>query len=162
MSEFGIFIKNWTSSLPITYNLIENFAYRKFAQLIILQVMKKTPLERLNEIAQVIYDKKGFNILALDVRGLSNITDFLLIAEGNVDRHISSIGRAIIDELAETGEKPVHVEGLRTGDWAVLDYGNITVHIFSPGLRERYSLERLWSESKIVDLDIDLSKPAIQ
>jgi ribosome-associated protein len=123
--------------------------------------MNRTPLETLNAIAQVIYDKKGFNILALDVRGLSNITDFLLIAEGNVDRHISSIGRAIMDELAERGEEPVHVEGLKTGDWAVLDFVNITVHIFSPGLRERYSLERLWNESKIVDLDIDVSKPAI-
>lgn len=123
--------------------------------------MNRTPLETLNAIAQVIYDKKGFNILALDVQGLSSITDFLLIAEGNVDRHVSSIGRAIIEELDERGEKPVHAEGLKTGDWAVLDYGDVTVHIFSPGLRERYSLERLWNESKIVDLDIDISKPAI-
>jgi ribosome-associated protein len=123
--------------------------------------MSRTPFETLNAIAQVIYDRKGFNILALDVRGLSSITDFLLIAEGNVDRHVSSIGRAIVDELHERGEKPVHVEGLQTGDWAVLDYTQVMVHIFSPGLRERYSLERLWNESKIVDLDIDVSKPAI-
>lgn len=123
--------------------------------------MNKTPLETLNAIAQVIYDKKGFNILALDVRGLSSITDFLLIAEGNVDRHISSIGKAVIEELAERGEDPVHVEGLKTGDWAVLDYSEIVVHIFSPGLRERYSLERLWKMSQIVDLAIDISKPLI-
>ncbi len=123
--------------------------------------MSRTPLETLNIVAQVIYDKKGFNILALDVQGLSSITDFLLIAEGNVDRHVSSIGRAIMDELEERGEKPVHVEGLKTGDWAVLDYGEVTVHIFSPGLRERYCLERLWNESKIIDLEIETSKPAI-
>lgn len=123
--------------------------------------MSRTPLETLNIMAQVIYDKKGFNSLALDVQGLSSITDFLLIAEGNVDRHASSIGRAILDELDARGEKPVHVEGQREGDWVVLDFGNIVVHIFSPGLRERYSLERLWSESKIVDLEIDVSKPAI-
>lgn len=123
--------------------------------------MSRTPLETLNIIAQVVYDRKGFNILALDVRGLSSITDFLLIAEGNVDRHVSSIGRAIIDELDARGEDPVHAEGLGTGDWAVLDYGEVMVHIFSPGLRERYCLERLWKESKIVDLDIEVSKPAI-
>ena len=123
--------------------------------------MNKSSLKTLNAIAQVIYDKKGFNILALDVQGLSSITDFLLIAEGNVDRHISSIGRAIINELDERGEKLVHAEGLQTGDWAVLDFGEVTVHIFSPGLRERYSLERLWSESKIVDLAIDVSKSVI-
>ncbi len=123
--------------------------------------MKRSSLETLNAIAQVIYDKKGFNIMALDVRGLSNITDFLLIAEGNVDRHVTSIGRAIIDELEKKGEEPVHAEGLKTGDWVVIDYGDIMVHLFSPNLRERYSLERLWDESKIVDLDIDVSKPAI-
>lgn len=120
-----------------------------------------TPFEKLNTIAQVIYDKKGFNILALDVRGLSSITDFLLIAEGNVDRHVSSIAGAVENELAANGEKPVHAEGVRSGDWAVLDYGDVVVHIFGPGLRERYSLERLWSDSKIVDLEIETSKPAI-
>lgn len=123
-----------------------------------LQNMTKPPLETLNRIAQVIYDKKGFNILAIDVQGLSSITDFILIAEGNVDRHVSAIAKAIVDEMGELGEKPLHVEGVAVGDWAVLDYGEVMVHIFSPNLRERYSLEKLWGESKIVDLDIDLSK----
>src|SRR5581483_5539077 len=120
--------------------------------------MSRTPLQTLNTIAQVIYDKKGFNILALDVRGFSSITDYILIAEGNVDRHVSSISRAIIEEL---DENPVHVEGVKTGDWAVLDYGEVMVHIFGPNLRERYSLERLWQESKIIDLDISTSNPAM-
>lgn len=115
-------------------------------------------MENLNAIAQVIYDKKGFNILALDVQGLSSITDYLLIAEGNVDRHVSSIARAVVDELHERGEKPVHLEGIANGDWAVLDFGEVMVHIFGPNLRERYSLERLWGESKIVDLDIDYGR----
>lgn len=122
--------------------------------------MSRTPFETLNLIAQIIYDKKGFNILAIDVRGLSSITDYLLIAEGNVDRHVSAIAMAIIDELEEKGEKPIHVEGVKIGDWAVLDYGPVMVHIFSPNLRERYSLERLWSDSKIVDLDIDFTRKA--
>lgn len=116
--------------------------------------MNRAPLETLHQIAQVIYDKKGLNILAIDVQGLSSITDFLLIAEGNVDRHVSSIARAVIDELEKQGEAPVYVEGVGAGDWAVLDYGNVMVHIFSPTLREKYSLERLWKESKIVDLEI--------
>lgn len=120
---------------------------------------KQTPFDKLNRIAQTIFDKKGFNILALDVRGLSSITDFLLIAEGNVDRHVSSIGRAVIDELKAKGEALLYSEGLADGDWAVLDFGDVVVHIFSPGLRERYSLERLWDESRIVDLSIDVSNP---
>lgn len=119
--------------------------------------MSKSPQETLNHLAQVIYDKKGFNILALDVQGLSSITDFFLIAEGNVDRHVSSIASAVIDALAGEGDKPLHVEGVKTGDWAVLDYGEIMVHIFAPNYRERYSLEKLWQECKLVDLDIDVA-----
>lgn len=123
--------------------------------------MKGKPLVMLNTIAQIVYNKKGFNTLALDVQGLSTITDFLLIAEGNVDRHVISMARSIIEELSEQGEEPLHTEGLQTGDWIVLDYGQIMIHLFKPGLRDKYSLERLWSESKIVDLEIDVSKPAI-
>ncbi len=123
--------------------------------------MKRTELEILNLIAQVIYDKKGINILALDVQGLSNIADFLLIAEGNVDRHVTAIARSVVEELHERGENPTHVEGLQTGDWAVLDYSGIMVHLFMPGYREKYSLEKLWSESKIVDLEIDISKSSL-
>lgn len=124
------------------------------------QNMSRTPYETLNRLAQIVYDKKGFNILAIDVRGFSSITDFLLIAEGNIDRHVSSIARAIIEELGKGGERPLHVEGVQSGDWAVLDYGEVMVHLFSPNLRERYSLERLWSDSKIVDLDIDVTRKA--
>lgn len=120
--------------------------------------MKKDPLAMLQIMAQVIYDKKGFNTLAIDVQGMSSITDFVLIAEANVDRHASSIAKAIIEALAALGEKPLHTEGIDAGDWIVLDYGQIMIHIFTPGLRERYSLERLWVESKIVDLEIDTSK----
>ena len=57
--------------------------------------MDRNPLELLNDIAQVIYDKKGSNILALDVRGLSSITDYLLIAEGNIDRHVTAMAKAM-------------------------------------------------------------------
>lgn len=121
--------------------------------------MSKLSTETLNAIAQVIYDKKGFNIMALDVQGLSSITDFLLIAEGNVDRHISSIGQAVIDGLKAKGERLLHSEGLKSGDWAVLDFGGVMVHLFSPGLREMYALEKLWEESKLIDLNIDVSKP---
>lgn len=123
--------------------------------------MKKSPFEILNLIAQVIYDKKGINILALDVQGISSIADYVLIAEGNVDRHVCAIARAVIDELKQKGEHAVHVEGLKTGDWVVIDFAGIMVHLFMPGLREKYSLEKLWGESKIVDLEIDVSKSAI-
>lgn len=117
-------------------------------------------MDMLSEIAQVIYDKKGFNILALDVKGISSIADYLLIAEGNVDRHTISIAKTVIETMAEKEERPVHVEGLQTGDWIVLDFGGVIVHLFQPGLREKYSLEKLWNAGEIVDLSIDISKKA--
>src|SRR5690606_8715352 len=116
--------------------------------------MRRNPMDMLSEIAQIIYDKKGFNILALDVKGLSSIADYLLIAEGNVDRHTISMAKTILEVLSEKDECPVHVEGLQTGDWIVLDFGGVIVHLFQPGLREKYSLEKLWNEGEIVDLSI--------
>ncbi len=109
----------------------------------------------LNAIAQVIHDKKGMNILALDVKGLSSITDYLVIAEGLADRHVIAIAQAIIDELAKNDISPIHKEGLSEGDWVVLDYGEVMIHLFKPGFREKYSLERLWQNSQLIDLTID-------
>lgn len=114
------------------------------------------PYKLLNLIAQTIYDKKGFNILALDVRGISSITDFIIIAEGNVERHIKAIAGEIIEQLKKVNEKPIHVEGMGESDWVVLDYLNIIVHLFKPGLREKYALEKLWDKAKIIDLAIKI------
>lgn len=112
----------------------------------------------LNQVAQAIYDKKGMNIIALDVRELSTLTDFFIIAEGNVDRHVCAIGRTICDELLKYGYKPMHIEGEQVGDWVVLDFGEFIVHLFVPELREKYALEQLWKEANIVDLKIDISQ----
>jgi ribosome-associated protein len=111
----------------------------------------------LNLIAQTIYDKKGVNTLALDVRGISTLTDYVIIAEGNVDRHVIAIAQAILDALQEVGFECTQKEGMITGDWVVLDFLNIMVHLFMPGLRDKYRLEDLWKESQILDLQINTS-----
>ena len=116
--------------------------------------MKNDPIAVLNLIGQAIYDKKGINTLALDIRGVSNITDFVIIAEGNVDKHVIAIAKAILEALEQVGEKPQHVEGLQSGDWVVLDFLDFMVHLFMPGLRDKYQLEQLWKEGKILDLNI--------
>ncbi len=110
----------------------------------------------LNAIGQAIFDKKGSNILALDVRGISTLTDYVIIAEGNVDKHVISIAHAVIENLEKIGQKPLRVEGLRSGDWVVIDYLNIMVHLFMPGLRDKYQLEQLWREGHVIDLQIDV------
>lgn len=120
--------------------------------------MSKTVQKTLDSIAQTIYEKKGFNILALDVRGFSTMTDFYLIAEGNIDRHVKAISKAIQDKMAEFNYTLLHIEGAQTPDWLVMDYGDIVVHLLVPDVREKYSLEQLWREAKIVDLHIDVKE----
>lgn len=111
----------------------------------------------LNLIAQTIYDKKGFNILVLDVQQVSTMTDYFIIAEGTVDRHVRALSLAIIDQLSEQGYTPLHVEGQQVGDWIVLDYSDFVVHLFIPDLREKYALEEVWHEGKIVNVEIQTS-----
>lgn len=120
--------------------------------------MRNANLPILNTIAQTIFDKKGFNILGLDVRGISTLTDYYVIAEGNIDRHVRAISFAIKDKLREEGLEPFHVEGEQTGDWLVMDYGDIIIHLFMPEVREKYALEELWNEAKIVDVKIVVKK----
>lgn len=113
--------------------------------------------EILNVIAQSIFDKKGFNILALDVRPICTMTEYFVIAEGTVDRHVRAIGMFIIEKLKEKGIVPLHVEGEQIGDWLVIDYGYIVIHLFMPELRGKYSLEELWHDGKIIDVKIEMS-----
>lgn len=108
----------------------------------------------LDAIAQTIFDKKGSNILALDLKNTSNVTDYVVIAEGNVDRHVIAIAKAIEEKLSELGLKSHYIEGLQTGDWVVLDYSFVMIHLFMPGLREKYRLEELWKNASIVDVKI--------
>jgi ribosome-associated protein len=113
-------------------------------------------------VSQAIHDKKGKNLLALDVRGLSSLTDYLVIAEGNVERHVTAIGMAVIETMKAKQLGPLlYEEGINSGDWLVLDYGEVMVHIFMPGLREKYRLEHLWEDSRLVPLpikDLDFEK----
>lgn len=118
---------------------------------------KSDSLFYLNTIAQTIFDKKGSNILALDVREISTLTDYVVIAEGNIDKHVIAIAQAIIDRLQQFGLRVIHAEGMKTGDWIVIDYLHIMVHIFMPGLRDKYQLEQLWNEGHIIDLQIDVT-----
>lgn len=111
--------------------------------------------EILNSIAQIIYDKKGFNTLILDVKDIFSLSDFLIIAEGNVDKHVRAIALEIIEELKKEEIRPHFVEGLERGDWIVIDYLDVMIHLFMPGLRNKYQLEELWNKGKIVEVDIN-------
>jgi len=113
--------------------------------------------EHLEAISQVIFDKKGCNILVLDVRNLSTITDYFIIAEGTADRHVSALSHAVVAAMKETGLDPCHVEGEKEGDWVVIDYLDCIIHLFTPMMREKYRVEDLWQSASIVDIAISVS-----
>lgn len=105
-------------------------------------------------IAQTLFEKKGSNIIAIDVKGISSITDVVIIADGNVDRHVVALAKEVEDIMRDAGEKPAHVEGMQNGDWIVLDYFQVVIHLLVPEMREKYQLERLWPDGKIIDLSL--------
>ena len=105
----------------------------------------------------MIFQKKGCQIIALDIRGISSVTDYVLIANGNVERHVVALARDIQKHLAKKGKKYAYIEGMQHGDWIVLDYIEFVIHLFVPSMREKYQLERLWSDGKVIDLKLDPS-----
>jgi ribosome-associated protein len=111
-------------------------------------------MQRLNALAQVIFDKKGFNILVLDVRQVSNMAEFVIIAEGSVSRHLQSLAGAIKEKMGVLSVPMLGAEGERGGEWIIMDYYNIVIHLFTPEMREHYALEELWKKGSIVDVEI--------
>ncbi len=118
--------------------------------------MKKKAQALLTDISQAIFDKKGFNILVLDVEGISTLTDYFIIAEGNVDRHLRALANEAGDVMKKHGRVPYHVEGLQEADWIVLDYVDVVIHLFVAGLREKYALEEVWRAGKVVDVPLKM------
>jgi len=104
-----------------------------------------------------LLDKKALNVMLLDVKGLSTITDAMIIAEGFVDRHTIALANSCEMALKDLGKPVFRSEGTHTGEWVVLDYFDFMVHIFAPGYRDRYEIEKLWPEAKLVDIS-DLLK----
>lgn len=98
-------------------------------------------------------DRKGRELVVLDLRGLSTATDYFLIVTGTSDIHVRSVAEHLIDELKHVGARPDHVEGLRSGRWVLIDYIDFVVHVFHPAAREFYQLERLWGDASRLDLE---------
>lgn len=81
---------------------------------------------------ELIIDRKGQDMLLLDLRGLSNSTDYFLIVNGTSDTHVRAIADHLIDELRREGMKPDHIEGLRAGRWVLIDFIDFVIHVFHP------------------------------
>ena len=98
-------------------------------------------------------DRKAEEIVALDLRGLSDVTDVFVICHGTSDRQVAAIAENIERRLrSEGGRKPAHIEGLRNSEWVLMDYIDFVVHVFLEEKRGFYCLERLWGDAPALPL----------
>ena len=92
-------------------------------------------------------DMKALEVKVLDVRGLTDIADYMVIASGTSDRHVRSVAQRVVERTKEAGYRPHGCEGLKDGDWVLIDLHEMIVHIMLPRVREFYGLEKLWDMS---------------
>ncbi len=112
--------------------------------------MNSTDMARL--AAGAALDKKALDPLALDLRGMSSVSEYFVILTGTSDRHVQAVAENIMEAFKSIGVKMLGEEGLREGRWVLLDYGEIVVHVFLEPVREYYDIERLWIDAPRLDL----------
>lgn len=97
--------------------------------------------------AEAALDRKAQDVVLLDVRGLTSLADWFVLASGRSDTQVRAIAEAVEEACRARGRRPLDVEGLRHGQWVLLDYGDVVAHVFYGPVREFYDLERLWSRA---------------
>lgn len=115
-------------------------------------VSSEPVIRLLQTCCQTLDDKKAVDLKVLDVRGKSNLTDFLVIATGTSDPHLRALGSALQRQLKNDGTPIVGAENDMKSGWVVVDAFDVMVHLFTPEMRDLYRLELLWKDAEIVDI----------
>ncbi|MEW8622652.1 MAG: ribosome silencing factor [Candidatus Thiodiazotropha endolucinida] len=103
-------------------------------------------IEELRDVVlQALDDMKAKDVVVLDVRGKTSITDIMVVASGTSDRHVKSIAQTVAFKAKQAGETPLGTEGMEDGEWALVGLNGVVVHVMQPKVRDFYHLERLWS-----------------
>ncbi len=97
-----------------------------------------------NLVIDALADMKAMEVKVLDVRGLTDIADTMVIASGTSDRHVRAVAQRVVERTKEAGFRPHGVEGQQDGDWVLIDLNEMIVHVMLPRVREFYGLEKLW------------------
>jgi ribosome-associated protein len=109
---------------------------------------KQSPAQKLLTLAEKLLDDgKAEDIATIDLQGKSDIADFMLIATGRSQRQVMALAQRLTEGLKEAGRKHVSVEGMRHGEWVLIDAGDVVVHLFRPDTRAYYNLEKMWGEA---------------
>lgn len=102
--------------------------------------------------AKALDSKKAQNLMLLEVRGVTTLTEYMLLATGTSDTHLRALCDEVEKKMEEAGERVWHREGYRGDTWIVMDFCGVMVHVFTPEQRKFYDLERLWGDAPQVDL----------
>ena len=106
-----------------------------------------------NNIAKIIHkvlsDNKAKDIIKIDLEKKSSIADFMIICSGTSNRHVISLSNYLVEALKKENLNTLNVEGIRSGDWVLVDAGDIIIHLFKNEVREYYGLEKMWAEEEI-------------
>jgi ribosome-associated protein len=103
--------------------------------------------KRVRAVVEAIEDRKGTQVLVLDLRGLCDATDYFVIASGMSTTHVRGLADNVMQMMDKSGQPAHHAEGLATGHWVLLDCNDVVVHLFHPETRAFYQLERLWQDA---------------
>jgi ribosome-associated protein len=109
--------------------------------------------------AKAALDKKATRLCLQDVRGLSDLCQFQLICSAQNEKQTRAICQNIEESLRKVGQRPMAIEGKQSGQWILVDYGSLIVHIFENYLRDHYCPEELWADAKFVDLSLTQLPP---
>jgi ribosome-associated protein len=104
-------------------------------------------------------DKKALDVQVLHVAPLTSVADYLVLGSAESDRQTRAIADYVDGMLSRTGERPLSIEGTTSGQWVLLDFGDVVAHIFRQDARAHYALERLWSDAKPVKIPDDAPAP---
>ncbi len=98
-------------------------------------------------VIRALTEHKANDLVVLDLRQLSDATDYFVIASGSSDTHVRALAEHVLAACDREGRRPHHIEGLAGGRWVLIDFVDFVVHVFHPSLREFYQLERLWADA---------------
>jgi len=121
--------------------------------------MEKDLTRSIDLFVQVISERKAEDLVVLDVRGLTSYADFFILCSGRSSRQVIAIAEHVRDTLKIQGVRPLSIEGLAEGHWALMDYGHVIVHVFYEPIRRFYDLEGLWMDAKRLDFS-DRGRPS--
>ena len=111
-----------------------------------------TEREMVGTAVKALDSKKGKDIRVLYTADQTTLADYFIICNGTSNTQVKALADAVEEAMSQQGEEPHHVEGHRGGQWTLLDYSSVVIHVFTEEAREFYSLERLWNDGKPLDL----------